>query len=66
MPARPLLRRFLIVPRPSAPSPTSDELPILEATLELIRWFIPILHRLPCHHRLSSAQLHQHRQPPSQ
>jgi hypothetical protein len=37
----------------SAPSttPTTAELPILEATLELIRWFLPILHRLPRQHR---------------
>ena len=32
-------------------SPSSAELPIQEATLELIRWFIPILHRLPRLHR---------------
>lgn len=32
-------------------SPSSTELPIQEATLELIRWFIPILHRLPRLHR---------------
>lgn len=30
---------------------SSAELPIQEATLELIRWFIPILHRLPRLHR---------------
>jgi hypothetical protein len=33
------------------PSPSTAELPIQEATLELIRWFIPILHRLPRLHR---------------
>ena len=27
------------------------DLPIQEATLDLIRWFIPILHRLPRQHR---------------
>jgi hypothetical protein len=34
---------------PAAPAfkPSVAELPILEATLELIRWFIPILHCLP-------------------
>ncbi len=32
-------------------SPGTAELPILEATLELIRWFVPILHRLPRQHR---------------
>jgi hypothetical protein len=31
--------------------PSSAELPIQEATLDLIRWFIPILHRLPRQHR---------------
>jgi hypothetical protein len=30
---------------------STAELPIQEATLELIRWFIPILHRLPRLHR---------------
>jgi hypothetical protein len=39
-------------PMPSAPSsPSTADLPIQEATLELIRWFIPILHRLPRLHR---------------
>jgi hypothetical protein len=32
-------------------TPSNAELPIQEATLELIRWFIPILHRLPRQHR---------------
>ena len=32
-------------------APSTAELPIQEATLELIRWFIPILHRLPRLHR---------------
>jgi hypothetical protein len=36
---------------PPSPTPTTAELPILEATLALIRWFIPILHRLPRQHR---------------
>jgi hypothetical protein len=31
--------------------PSSTELPIQEATLDLIRWFIPILHRLSRQHR---------------
>lgn len=31
--------------------PSTAELPIQEATLDLIRWFIPILHRLPRLHR---------------
>ena len=32
-------------------APSSAELPIQEASLELIRWYIPILHRLPRQHR---------------
>jgi len=31
--------------------PSSAELPIQEATVDLLRWFIPILHRLPRQHR---------------
>jgi hypothetical protein len=27
------------------------ELPIIEACLDLIRWYIPLLHRLPCQHK---------------
>ena len=34
-----------------APPPTTADLPIQEATLDRIRWFIPILHRLPRLHR---------------
>jgi hypothetical protein len=36
---------------PSTSSSSTADLPIQEATLELIRWFIPILHRLPRLHR---------------
>jgi hypothetical protein len=32
-------------------NPSSTELPIQETTLDLIRWLIPILHRLPRQHR---------------
>jgi hypothetical protein len=32
-------------------NPSSTELPIQKATVDLIRWFIPILHRLPRQHR---------------
>jgi len=35
----------------SSSAPSTADLPIQEATLELIRWFIPILHRLPRLHR---------------
>ena len=34
-----------------APSPSTAELPIQEAALDLVRWFIPVLHRLPRLHR---------------
>ncbi len=39
--------------RPCVPmsAPSNAELPIQEATLDLVRWFIPILHRLPRQHR---------------
>ena len=34
------------------PSPASSgELPIIEACLDLIRWFVPLLQRLPRQHR---------------
>ncbi|MFN9635473.1 MAG: diversity-generating retroelement protein Avd [Synechococcaceae cyanobacterium] len=32
-------------------SPSTAELPIQEAALDLVRWFIPVLHRLPRLHR---------------
>ena len=35
----------------SSSAPSTADLPIQEATLDLIRWFIPILHRLPRLHR---------------
>jgi hypothetical protein len=41
-------------PSPAAPkasSASTADLPIQEATLDWIRWFIPILHRLPRQHR---------------
>jgi hypothetical protein len=37
-------------------TPSSTELPIQEATLELIRWFIPLLHRLPRLHPAEAAR----------
>ena len=39
------------IPAAPASNPSVAELPILEATMELIRWFIPILHCLPRQHR---------------
>jgi hypothetical protein len=41
-------------PRLSAlPSPSRGELPILQATTDLIRWFVPLLNRLPKDHRFA-------------
>ena len=36
-------------------TPCSTELPIQETTLEMIRWFIPLLHRLPRLHPAEAA-----------
>jgi hypothetical protein len=35
------------------PSPSRGELPILQATTDLIRWFVPLLNRLPRDHRFA-------------
>ena len=60
LPPRPCLKLVALAPfsMPSDPpspnaslTPSTAELPILEATLDLIRWFLPILHRLPRQHR---------------
>jgi hypothetical protein len=37
-------------PSPISPA-SSSELPIIEACLDLIRWFVPLLQRLPRQHR---------------
>ena len=37
--------------------PSRAELPIIEATLDLIRWFIPLLNRLPRSHKFALAHL---------
>jgi hypothetical protein len=39
----------------SAPSPTPSrgELPIIQATIDLIQWFVPLLNRLPRDHRFA-------------
>ena len=42
---------FLRILSLSAPTPNSAELPILEATLDLIRWYVPLLQRLPRQHK---------------
>jgi hypothetical protein len=45
---------MLRAPRLSAlPSPSRGELPILQATTDLIRWFVPLLNRLPRDHRFA-------------
>jgi hypothetical protein len=36
---------------PASQAISSGELPIIEACLDLIRWFIPLLHRLPRQHK---------------
>ncbi len=35
------------------PSPTPRQLPIIQATLDLIQWFVPLLKRLPRDHRFA-------------
>ncbi len=35
----------------NSPTITSGELPIIEASLDLIHWFVPLLHRLPRQHK---------------
>jgi hypothetical protein len=34
-------------------TPTHGELPIIQATIDLIRWFVPLLNRLPRDHRFA-------------
>ncbi len=41
----------------SLAEPRRAELPIIEATLDLIRWFIPLLNRLPRSHKFSLSPL---------
>jgi hypothetical protein len=36
-----------------APSPSRGELPIIQATMNLIQWFVPLLNRLPRDHRFA-------------
>ena len=39
------------IPSDANPPTSSGELPIIEACLDLIRWFVPLLQRLPRQHR---------------
>ena len=32
-------------------APTSHDLPIVQKTYDLIKWYVPILNRLPRHHK---------------
>jgi len=40
------------MPAPS-PTPSRGELPIIQATMDLIQWFAPLLNRLPRDHRFA-------------
>ena len=45
------------MPDPS-PTPSPGELPIIQATMDLIPWFVPLLNRLPRdHHYKHGARL---------
>ncbi len=35
------------------PTPSRGELPIIQATMDLIQWFVPLLNRLPRDHRFA-------------
>jgi hypothetical protein len=40
-----------------SPAPSSSgELPIIEASLDLIRWFVPLLNRLPRQHKFGLGE----------
>jgi hypothetical protein len=52
----PQVPRF-IFSKLSMAEPSRAELPIIEATLDLIRWFIPLLNRLPRSHKFVLAHL---------
>ena len=36
-----------------SPTPSRGELPIIQATMDLIQWFVPLLNRLPRDHRFA-------------
>ena len=40
-------------PTSASPSPSCGELPIIQAAMDLIQWFVPLLNRLPRHHRFA-------------
>ena len=44
-------RAKIFFPLMTIPSAPSGDLPIIEACLDLIRWFIPLLNRLPRQHK---------------
>jgi hypothetical protein len=37
------------------PATSPGELPIIQATMDLIQWFVPLLNRLPRDHRQACA-----------
>jgi len=37
-------------------TPSQGELPIIQATIDLIRWFVPLLNRLPRDHRFALGE----------
>ena len=49
----PLLPFLLPMSASSSPSRSAGELPIIEACLDLIRWFVPLLNRLPRQHKFA-------------
>ena len=38
------------------PTPSRGELPIIQATTDLIRWFVPLLNRMPREHRFALGE----------
>ena len=41
----------MLPPLDPLPPPSRAELPIIQATIDLIRWYVPLLNRLPRDHR---------------
>lgn len=42
--------------RVAMPTPSRGELPIIQATTDLIRWFVPLLNRMPRDHRFALGE----------